>query len=645
MAQSACERQPLEAAEEASSPRRSPLLLVGCGVDEADARALYTEGFLFAFLECFREAAYKEMGDLSQRSPARQVLLPPLCMQLTKLDLSHNHCLGDAGIRQLLSALLCLEATREVSRSTWHPLGSAQHAFSGVEEIVLREVGCTDAVLADVLRLLSSNINRAIPGLTRQGSVARELSDLEAVFQEEVHRTLLDEARVLAGIRAEGVQQNTENAENDSFTPFTYLPSLRLLDLSENSFYSAALIGAVMAGAALRASYAPPRASDSAVTEHHAAEKHGGLAPREMGLSATAGEHGFALGLEECGLADTALLQLPLSLQLLRAVMPKYEEPRFSTASCPPTVGPRHPTQPQSRRCTWFLGGNHLTHLALLRLREFTKTLARCTSGGIPLCSVNAYVERNAILHTATTVRESEEEDMEGSEAAAVDASCLSWLGITAMEDNVRGGGITERAASGSDANFANHFVTLHDLTALRVSWHQLPSLYNLAAVEKGRDPCQFPIASKSLLRRGPQTNAAGFSTCPVHPVRISASGAVAPAPVAGVTAPETRSSQAWARLSRRTSVEPEPSLAYADGYSDALVDRMDCHDDHAALWASPSSMTVSTNALIDALIAEAEQVMRERSPFVEAGRQLASAELLTGLPSPSPLDTHSGLE
>ncbi|CBZ35532.1 hypothetical protein LDBPK_281270 [Leishmania donovani] len=644
MVRSTCEIQPPAASGEASPPRRSSLLLEGCGADEADARALYTEGLLFAFLECFREAAHREVGDLPH-SPARQVLLPPVGMQVTKIDLSHNPCLGDAGVRQLLSALLCLEATREVSRSMWHPLGSAQHTFVGVEEIVLREVGCTDAVLVDVVRLLSSNIHRAIPGLVQQGSAARELSDLEAVFEEEVHRTLLDEARFLAGIREERVPQSTESAENGHLTRCTYLPSLRLLDLSENSFYSADLIGAVMAGAALRVSYAPSRASDSAVTEHHTGQRHGGLAPRQRVLSATAGEHSFALGLEECGLADAALLQLPLSLQMLRAVMPKYEEPLFSTDFCPPPVAPRHPIQPQSCRCTWYLGGNHLTHSELLRLRKFTETLARSTSVGIRLCSVNAYVERNAILHPATTVKESDEDDMEGSGAAAVDASGVSWLGISAAEDNVRGGSITERAASGSEAGFADRCLALHDFTAPRVSWHQLPSLYNLATAEKARDPCQLSIASKSLQRCGPQANATGLGTCPAHSVRLSASGAAAPAPVAALTAPEMRSGQACAHLSRGTSGKHEPSRADTDGDSDEWVGMMGFHDDRSALWASLSPMTVSTNDLIDALIAEAEQVMRERSPFVEVGRQLASADLLSGLPPLSPPDTYSGLE
>lgn len=55
--------------------------------------------------------------------------------------------------------------------------------------------------------------------------------------------------------------------------------------------------------------------------------------------------------------------------------------------------------------------------------------------------------------------------------------------------------------------------------------------------------------------------------------------------------------------------------------------------------------MTISTNDLIDALIAEAEQVMRERSRFLKVGRRLASADLLSGLPPLSSRGTDSGLE
>ncbi|CAM39656.1 hypothetical protein LBRM_28_1260 [Leishmania braziliensis MHOM/BR/75/M2904] len=634
MVQSISERQRLATAAAAVPPCCGVLLLQGCGVEEADVRALCTDGLLFAFLQRFREVAYSEMHG-PWDSPARQASQSLFFAQLTKVDLSHNPYLGDTGVQQLLRALLCLEATREVSCNVRLPIGSVQHSFYGVEEVLLRDVGCTDAVLTDVVRLLISNIDGVIPGSMEHRSAAHELLDLDTVPEEEVRHALLNEARLLAGIRAEKGNPNTESAEDSCLMPYTYLPSLRLLDLSENSFNSAALIGAVMSGAALRASYAPSRTSDSAVAEHRTQPKHEGLVWRHMGLSAAGGEHGFALGLEECGLSDTVLAQFPLSLELLRAEMSEGEKLLLSPANCTTPVLPRHPVLLSSRRCTWYLGGNHLTHSALLRLRKFTKTMTLCTSVHSQLCSLDAYVERNAILHPATTVEEGEQEDRT---AAAVASDAVLWAGITALEDSASSSGITKQAASASDTTFAGRYSALYDLKRLRVSWHQLPSLFNLEAVEETRDPSQFSIALKPLQRCERQTSATPFCTCPHHSGPSSTSGVGSSAHFVAVAPLETWGRHAGAHLFSRSSGEPGPSLIQADRVAAQPVDMMHFHDEDAALWALSSTMTGSTSGFIDAFIAEAEQVMWERRQCVEQmDHQVMSAELLSYLPSPTP--------
>ncbi|KAG5499851.1 hypothetical protein GH5_03987 [Leishmania sp. Ghana 2012 LV757] len=612
-----------------------PLLLKGCGADEADVRALCTEGFLCAALERLRETAQSEMRDLPH-SPARNLSLPPLCMQLSKIDLSHSPFLGDAGVGQLLSALLCLEATREVSYNGLHQRGSAHHTFCCVEEVLLREVSCTDAVLPDVVRLLTSNIAPVIGVSNQHGGAAHQPLDLGTIFEEEAHRALVSEARLLAGIRAEEARQNTKDVEKDRRMSGVYLPLLRRLDLSENSFSSAALVGAAMAGAALRASCLPSGAPGSPLMRRRAESERGGLAPRRTGPSAAPDEEGFALGLEDCGLADPVLTQFPLSLELLRAEMPACEEPPLSSAGCSATAAPQLAARPRSGRCTWYLGGNHFTQCAILRLRHFTEILVQRTSVYSQLCSLNAYVERNAILYPATSVEQSGEVDTEDSAAAAADSAAVSWLGITVLEDDAPGSGIDEQAASPSEVAFAGRCSTLNDLARPRVSWDQLLSLPTFADVKEDHDPSHSCIAPHSLQRRPSRATTTPFGAC-LHRSLFSSAFDVA--------LPKTRGADAGAHLSRRASGGLQPFLSHTHGTAETSACMSHIDDGHAAFRPSPSSMPESATDFIEAFIAEAEQAFLERRTFMERiGHHIATAELLSCAPPPPLPDSDGGI-
>ncbi|KAG5475029.1 hypothetical protein CUR178_04479 [Leishmania enriettii] len=585
-----------------------PLLLKGCGADEADVRALCTEGFLCAALERLRETAQSEMRDLPH-SPARNLSLPPLCMHLSKIDLSHSPLLGDAGVGQLLSALLCLEATREVSYEGLHQRGSAHHTFCCVEEVLLREVSCTDAVLPDVVRLLTSSIAPVIGGSNQHGGVAHQPLDLGSIFEEETHRALLSEARLLAGIRAEEARRNTKDVEKDRRMPGMHLPFLRRLDLSENSFSSAALVGAAMAGAALRASCLPSSAPD---------------------------EGGFALGLEECGLADPVLAQFPLSLELLRAEMPACEEPPLSSAGCSATAAPQLAARPRSGRCTWYLGGNHFTQCAILRLRHFTEILVQRTSADSQLCSLNAYVERNAILYPATSVEQIGEEGTEDNAAATADSAAVSGLGITVIEDDAPGCGIDEQAASPSEVAFAGRCSALNDLARPRVSWDQLLSLPTFADVEEDYDLSHSCIAPHPLQRRPSRATTTPFGACLHSSVFSSASG---------VAVPKTRGAHAGAHLSRRASGGLQPSLSHTNRAAVASACMPHIDDEHTAFRPSPSSMPESATDFIDAFIAEAEQEFLARRTFMERiGHHIATEELFSCAPPPPLPDSDGGI-
>ncbi|KAG5498276.1 hypothetical protein JIQ42_03082 [Leishmania sp. Namibia] len=600
-----------------------PLLLKGCGADEADVRALCTEGFLCAALERLRETAQSEMRDLPH-SPARNLSLPPLCMQLSKIDLSYSPFLGDAGVGQLLSALLCLEATREVSYNGLHQRGSAHHTFCCVEEVLLRAVSCTDAVLPDVVRLLTSSIAPVMGDANQHGGAAHQPLDLGTIFEEEAHRALLSEARLLAGIRAEEARRNTKDVEKDRRMPGMHLPFLRRLDLSENSFSSAALVGAAMAGAALRASCLPSGAPGSPVMG------------RRTGPSAAPDEEGFALGLEECGLADPVLAQFPVSLELLRAEMPACEEPPFSSAGCSATAAPQLAARHRSGRCTWYLGGNHFTQCAILRLRHFTEILVQRTSVDSQLCSLNAYVERNAILYPATSVEQSGEEDTEDSAAATADSAAVYWLGITVLEDDAPGCGIDEQAASPSEVAFAGRCSALNDLARPRVSWDQLLSLQTFADVEEDHDLSHSCIAPHPLQRRPSRATTTPFGACLHRSVFSSASG---------VAVPKTRGAHADVQLSRRASGGLQPSIFHTNGAAETSACMSHIDDVHAAFRPSPSSVPESATDFIDAFIAEAEQAFLERRTFMERiGHHIATAELFWCAPPPPLPDSDGGI-
>ncbi|KAK7200946.1 Leucine Rich repeat [Novymonas esmeraldas] len=587
-----------------ATPLRGPLLLRGCDVTGDDIRALCTTGLTSAFLDTFRDAARAAMRHSPNSSPRSPPHLVQPCAQLTKVDLSYNPLLGDRGVRQLLSAIVCLEATSAVFHSPVHRGNAVAHALGGLTELHLRGVGCTDAVLADVLRLLRSTTgDAAAPAATVGAAVADDhatLMDTEVVLLEEVQRTVLNEALLLAQVRQSeetAVPHHTSGAA--PAPPFVYAPSLRVLDLSENEFSSAALVGAVLASAALRRCTvaSSPRVSDTGGAVGHA----------------------FAVGMEDCRISDAALTHV-----------------RLFAEAVPPEMTDSDGTRPTS--CTWFLGGNQLTHSAVLRLRSFAAaTHAGGSSAGRWLRSVNVYVERNAILHPATAALSAEEEEEEVEEQERGTAAAL--LGLTPADP-------AGHRVTGTSAAEPLRASVLHDAGAARVSWHQLPRLPAHASADVVDARCYSSAERASRvdhLARGTTRLQSLCSSATDADVSASAVSEAADGLV-------TRAGRVGVRALRGSSeAEALASTSFnVNGSGDSSAAVVVGHQDSSGVWSTaPSTMTGSTADYIDAFIAEAEQVMRERRHFLaEMDRQMTSAEevaSLLSLPSPG-LSSGTGL-
>ncbi|KPA85394.1 hypothetical protein ABB37_01706 [Leptomonas pyrrhocoris] len=576
----------------------SSLLLRGCSVDDAGMHALWVEGTLSAYLDRFRDAGKAELlrtADFTfQAQPKSRVGVTPctLWTSVTRIDLSHNAAMGSGGILHFLHTLLSLEAARTATTSAHHPEGLVPHPLSSLEELALRNVGCNDAALQDVVRLLLGDdriasaviarVHESSPPVLGAGKGAQSSEDgLSVALRKEAH--------ALAGLRAQesgrtegsGLPHSqeppnsTEDAER-KWEPFVFLPHLQLLDLSQNCFTSHALVATVMTSAMIR-------------SRHYRAAPETAVKKSAVPTSATPdGDHGFSftLVLEHCGVSDAVLDAVPLALESTRDAFARTHR---TLAEAEAFTAQKTTSRQDSAVCALFLGDNTFTHHAATRLRlwahqEHARGTTSSQKTAIRIGIVVAYVEGNAVVHTSV---------FDGADSAATGAK-----GSTSEEAFENGLSVVI-PTEGASLFPVSLRLFLRE-AASHVSWSNLPFLphfSNSSSLHERHAP------------RGQQRQSPRHDRERTH-----------------FTVQTTRRSESPQPVS-----PPPPPLSNANT---TPPDRWSA----AAVKAASPAKTVVTDSSIDEFIAEAEQIMSERAHLVRHTHNgSVVADVLSQLPSATP--------
>ncbi|KPI88865.1 hypothetical protein ABL78_2059 [Leptomonas seymouri] len=450
------------------------VLLRGSDIQASDMHALWINGALSTYLDRFIKAGKDEVlrtTDFSFQSRPGPSIEPksyPLWAGVTRIDLSHNSSMGSCGVIHFLETLVALEEARKATMSAHHPRGLMPHALTSLEELALRNVGCNDAVLPYVVCLLLGDDPIASVAIAKipDGSQGVLRGRKSAMHREDrISLALKKEAHVLADLRARESRfiratTPTSRPETSSLADaaeagraaYTSLPCLRLLDLSLNSFVSPALVAAVMTSSMIRAHHLRGPQSEG-VRETEAA------APS---TSCSASEFHFTLALEHCGVSDEALEVVPRALDSIRDAITDTQVVAAEALEVHICAA-----EHLSSLCALFLGGNALTHHAVVRLRHWTQQeYRRGTSAshkpGLRIGVVVAYVEGNAIVHPR----------MLGGVDSPAATSARSALG--ASVETGLSLAPTDRASA---SPFSQPLFRPEETT--RVNWGTLPSLPN----------------------------------------------------------------------------------------------------------------------------------------------------------------------
>jgi hypothetical protein len=466
-------------------PRPFLLLLRGCDLQPADTHALWVSGVLSTFLDRFREAGKAEMlRDLCSNVPHAEVpMLNLRCSawtHLTRIDLSNSPAMGNRGVLSFLQTLLALEAARKATTSSRHPHGLVPHSLTLLEELSLRNVGCDDAVLPSAVHLLlgddqlaaSTLVNtvEGVKGGPQRSPLERPWVDgsghgLAAVLREEAHafaelraqRAHGDPLRTTDSSAAQAVPRASFNTDAQG-TCFWGLPYFKLLDLSANRFAAPTLIAAALSSAMIRAKFLHVGLGIVPGCTVSLTEQKGGGSPSVVADGC--GAASFTLVMERCCVSDASLDAVP---QLLRSATGALSAAHKAALSEPTgATSAVVPTSPTSV-CALFLGGNELTHAAVVRLRHWAQqNNLREEQESAVSGSVIAYVEGNAVLYPSLRDGVVDDGDVVGGRGA---------------KDNAADGGVLVLTSNRCPpSSLIDQPLFCVDAQA-RVNWNTLPSL------------------------------------------------------------------------------------------------------------------------------------------------------------------------